>query len=930
MRMMSHRQDDDDAAERFAMTAAACNQHLIRLIPAVDSLAASYAAYAAAVERERKVADDVEDLGSFLAALVFEARTAVSSHRVFPATLSNLGLLPRTVRGKAEEGEAAKRRVQEALPSLRTAWASAKEMHAGLDVEMARAMAAMDEGDRDELRRKYTASLVESGEALERCMPPPIGGGTDGHATLLLLPADVESLLAEAEALSEELQAGASDGTIALRPQTQPSVVTPASTKTVVTPRPLVRKSGGRPSTSVQSSGGRNVGGSASRAQLRGTQDLPRRENAPWARGFGEVLAPDVSVGEVHIRSEAKADGEGEHVVETTSSTSIAPLQSPPQPLMAVDEPFEPPLSTSPPPPPSHLPSPAPSETPAPPIPPPPPPRSPRPPRPAPPPPHPQPSAEHATPTDQSPPRSAEPSPRQVVERAASSPPKPLEPPWSPVTGRAPVRPHDDSSRFEASQATPERLTNAREQFAAASRRKAAQRLQSAARAKVARAQLLASVEAATKVARAWRSARDHRNVEAEVHAILSWETARAADAAADRVAEQAAAEIRVQEASARTLQAMARRRHAIRTRHVLAEQQGNVSRKAWQTRLSHQKSQAERRRHWEQQRTQQRQRQETPLHVLAAAALAAASPAARAAAAAAVTSATRRNSLSEAGLYHAPVVKQQSATPPSASASTQRSYAWPRKRPVARSPRTCLASPPPSSVSPAPSLCERRAAIRAEVAERHYALSAGITSRLGGEAAATQAKRERLEAVLTQRATFARASVPMGARRRTADRSIDTDSGGVAGDADSELVTLTAGRPQRLAPTSSPLLPNSSTPTPARSDDASNQLAWFGMEPDPDVQAPSRVLSAAAAATSRSETWHPACSPLAATSRVKATRPWRLARGGGADEGGTAVASAARPSEPRSGIRSRLQHKPALPTAALQPKAPGERKRTC
>ena len=270
--------------------------------------------------------------------------------------------------------------------------------------------------------------------------------------------------------------------------------------------------------------------------------------------------------------------------------------------------------------------------------------------------------------------------------------------------------------------------------------------------------------------------------------------TARAADAAADRVAEQAAAEIRVQEASARTLQAMARRRHAIRTRHVLAEQQGNVSRKAWQTRLSHQKSQAERRRHWEQQRTQQRQRQETPLHVLAAAALAAASPAARAAAAAAATSATRRNSLSEAGLYHAPVVKQQSATPPSASASTQRSYAWPRKRPVARSPRTCLASPPPSSVSPAPSLCERRAAIRAEVAERHHALSAGITSRLGGKRP-LQAKRGAWRQCSTQRATFARVAVPMGARRRTADRSIDTDSGGVAGDADSELVTLDSGK---------------------------------------------------------------------------------------------------------------------------------------
>ena len=140
----------------------------------------------------REFATAVGDLASYLASLLPEARAAFTTHSLDPATLSNLELLPRNVRAQAEHGlQATEAKSEEALPSLRMAWADAHDMHSALESllsqELERKRAAILRMGSDgtyaaELRHRYAESLGEARSTIERCRPPPIGDSRNAVA----------------------------------------------------------------------------------------------------------------------------------------------------------------------------------------------------------------------------------------------------------------------------------------------------------------------------------------------------------------------------------------------------------------------------------------------------------------------------------------------------------------------------------------------------------------------------------------------------------------------------------------------------------------------------------------------------------------------------------------------------------------------------
>ena len=217
-------------ADAFAIANAAANNDAIQLQAACELLTSYYDAFILLDGRLTRACDDIEDVGSYLHALLVEANAAYNERIVKPSMLANLQLLPRTLRTKAEEGKIAQRKRAAALPSVRTAWADAQDLYHDLHTKV--------DGNGEtaaELRRTHGNTLSEAAMLLRRCRPPPISDAipipttpsNDGDGLMVGLLEEkaaerIDRMHLEALELAEALEEGTASGTIFLDDGSKP------------------------------------------------------------------------------------------------------------------------------------------------------------------------------------------------------------------------------------------------------------------------------------------------------------------------------------------------------------------------------------------------------------------------------------------------------------------------------------------------------------------------------------------------------------------------------------------------------------------------------------------------------------------------------------------------------------------------------------
>ena len=202
------------AADTAALAAASAAQLAARLSFACERVAERHSTFAALERSYRALGSDLRDLVKFVESVVSEGRLALRSMRMSSATLEQLQLLPKMLRGKAAERARARSKTNDSLPLLREGWADAQQALERLEG------ACSQEIDR-ELHLEHAGALAQAESLLRRCLPPAVGVRDGWSAADLGSPsADEAQPIAELErevmALCDDLRDEIASGRISL------------------------------------------------------------------------------------------------------------------------------------------------------------------------------------------------------------------------------------------------------------------------------------------------------------------------------------------------------------------------------------------------------------------------------------------------------------------------------------------------------------------------------------------------------------------------------------------------------------------------------------------------------------------------------------------------------------------------------------------
>ena len=156
------------AADTAALAAASAAQLAARLSFACERVAERHSTFAALERSYRALGSDLRDLVEFVESVVSEGRIALRSMRMSSATLEQLQLLPKMLRGKAAERARARGKMNDSLPLLRESWADAQQAFERLE-------GACSQENDPELNLEHAGALAQSESLLRRCLPPAVG-----------------------------------------------------------------------------------------------------------------------------------------------------------------------------------------------------------------------------------------------------------------------------------------------------------------------------------------------------------------------------------------------------------------------------------------------------------------------------------------------------------------------------------------------------------------------------------------------------------------------------------------------------------------------------------------------------------------------------------------------------------------------------------